>query len=74
MNKATKNGLDTSYLETAFEEAVLSENIPVNLFTAAVGFEILTNSITDAEHFAKDVIDSEEKEYLKMLEKYSNSY
>ncbi len=50
-----------------------SENIPVDVFTAAVGFEILTDSITNAEQFAKDVIDSEEKEYLKMLEEYSNS-
>ena len=51
-----------------------SEDIPVDVFTAAVGFEILNDSITDAEQFAKDVIDSEEKEYLKMLGKYSNSY
>ncbi len=50
-----------------------SEDIPVDVFTAAVGFEILKDSITDAEQFAKDVINSEEKEYLKMLEEYSNS-
>lgn len=47
-----------------------SENIPVDVFTAAVGFEILKNSITDAEQFAKDVIESEEKEYLRLIKEY----
>lgn len=47
-----------------------SEEIPLDAFTAAVGFEILNNSMQDAEQFAKDVIDSEEKEYLKLLEEY----
>lgn len=41
-----------------------SENIPVDVFTAAVGFEILKDSIFDAEQFAMDVIESEEKEYM----------
>lgn len=53
--------------------ADISEKIPVDTFTAAVGFEILMDSITDAEQFAMDVIDSEEKEYLRMLEEYLNS-
>ena len=48
-----------------------SEEIPVDAFTAAVGFEILNNSVEDAEEFAKDVIDSEEKEYLRVLEEYN---
>lgn len=39
-----------------------SEEIPVDVFTAAVGFEILNNTVEDAEEFAKDVIESEEKE------------
>ena len=50
-----------------------AEEIPVDVFTAVAGFEILSNSVNDAAQFAKDVIDSEEKEYLKMLEEYSNS-
>lgn len=49
-----------------------SEEIPVDVFTAAVGFELLHYSVEDAEQFAKDVIDSEEKEYLRMLEEYFN--
>lgn len=47
-----------------------SEVIPMDVFTAAVGFEILSNSVQDAEQFTKDVIDSEEKEYLRLLEEY----
>ena len=50
-----------------------SEEIPVDVFTAAVGFEILNNSVQDAEQFAKDVIDSEEKEYLRLLEEYNKN-
>lgn len=50
-----------------------SEEIPVDAFTAAIGFEILNNSVEDAEEFAKDVIDSEEKEYLRLLEEYNRS-
>jgi len=50
-----------------------SEEIPVDVFMAAVGFEILSNSVQDAEQFAKDVIDSEEKEYLRLLEEYDKN-
>lgn len=50
-----------------------SEEVTVDVFTAAVGFEILKDSVSDAEQFAMDVIDSEEKEYLKMLGEYLNS-
>ena len=50
-----------------------SEEIPVDAFTAAISFEILNNSVQDAEQFAKDVIDSEEKEYLKLLEEYDKN-
>lgn len=32
-------------------------------FTAAVGFEILENSIDEAEQFAKDVVVCEDKEF-----------
>mgnify|MGYP004494486427 CR=1 FL=1 len=36
-------------------------------FTAAVGFEILENSLGEAEQLAKDFIDFEGKEYLKIV-------
>ena len=44
-----------------------SENILLDSFTAAVGFEILKNDISDAEEFARDVVESEEKGYLRMM-------
>ena len=40
------------------------QNIPINSFYAAVGFEILSDTLEDAEQFAKDVIDLEQKKYL----------
>lgn len=46
---------------------------PLDAFTAAVGLEILNNSVQDAEQFAMDVIESEEKEYLKLLEEYDKN-
>ena len=49
------------------------EEILVDVFTAVAGFEILSNSVQDAEEFAKDVIDSEEKEYLRLLEEYGEN-
>lgn len=40
-------------------------DIPVNVFNAAVGYELLENSINEAEQIAKDYIDVEEKELRK---------
>lgn len=48
-----------------------SEEVTVDVFTAAVGFEILKDSVSDAEQFAMDVIDSEEKEYMRMIQEFS---
>lgn len=45
----------------------------MDAFTAAVGFEILNNSVQDVKQFAMDVIESEEKEYLKLLVEYNRS-
>lgn len=47
-----------------------SEKIEIDVFSAAVGFELLKNSIEEAEQFAKDYIDCEEKEYLRLIEEY----
>lgn len=49
-----------------------SENIEIDIFTAAVDFELLKNSIDEAEQFAKDYIDCEEKEYCRMLDEYKD--
>ncbi len=45
-----------------------SEKLEIDIFFAAVGFEILEDSISEAEQFAKDYIDSEEKEYCRMID------
>ncbi len=37
--------------------------VPVNVFNAAVGYELLENSIDEAEQLAKDYIDVEEKKF-----------
>jgi hypothetical protein len=47
-----------------------SEKIEIDVFSVAVDFEILDNSIVEAEQFAKDYIDSEKKEYLRMLDEF----
>jgi hypothetical protein len=47
-----------------------SEKIEIDVFSVEVDFEILENSIDEAEQFAKDYIDSEEKEYRRMLDEF----
>ena len=39
----------------------------IDNFTAAVGFEILENSFAEAVEFAKDFVECEGKEYLKVV-------
>jgi len=48
-----------------------SEDVEIDVFSAAVGFELLKNSLEEAAQFAKDYIDSEEKEYQRMLDEFS---
>ncbi|MDE5936144.1 MAG: hypothetical protein K2G83_01895 [Ruminococcus sp.] len=45
-----------------------SEKLEIDVFSAAVDFELLKNSIEEAEQFAKDYIDCEEKEYCRIIE------
>ncbi|MCM1008363.1 MAG: hypothetical protein NC485_10615 [Ruminococcus flavefaciens] len=45
-----------------------SEKLEIDVFSAAVGFELLKNSLDEAIQFAKDYIDSEEKEYCRMID------
>ena len=46
-----------------------SEKVEIDIFFAAVDFELIKNSIDEAEQFAKDYIDCEEKEYMRMIDK-----
>lgn len=45
-----------------------SEKIEIDVFSAAVDFELLKNSLEEAKQFAKDYIDCEEKEYRRMID------
>ncbi len=47
-----------------------SESLEIDVFSAAVDFELLQNSFEEAIQFAKDYIDCEEKEYLRLIEEY----
>ena len=48
-----------------------SEKFEIDVFSAAVDFELLKNSLEEVEQFAKDYIDSEEKEYCRMLDEFN---
>ena len=50
-----------------------SEKAEIDIFTAAVDFELLKNSIEEAKKFAKDYIDCEEKEYQRMLDEFNGN-
>lgn len=47
-----------------------SEEIEIEVFSAAVDFELVKNSLAEAEQFAKDYIDCEEKEYQRMIDEF----
>lgn len=48
-----------------------SENIEIDIFSAAVDFELVKNNLDEANQFAKDYIDCEEKEYQRMLDEFN---
>ena len=45
-----------------------SEKLEIDVFSAAVDFELIKNSLEEVVQFIKDYIDSEEKEYLRLIE------
>lgn len=44
-----------------------TEQVEIYNFSAAVGFEILEDSLAEAEQLAKDFVECEGKEYLKVV-------
>ena len=48
-----------------------SEKLEIDVFSAAVDFELLESSISEVEQFAKDYVDCEEKEYRRMIDELS---
>lgn len=47
--------------------AYKNEQDEIDNFSVAVGFEILENSLAEAVQFAKDFVECEWKEYLKVV-------
>ena len=45
-----------------------SEKLEIDIFSAAVDFELMNNSLEEAKQFVKDYIDCEEKEYRRVIE------
>lgn len=50
-----------------------SEDVEIDIFSAAVDFELMKNSLNEVEQFAKDYIDWEEKEYQRMLDEFNEN-
>ena len=48
-----------------------SEKLEIDVFSAAVDFELLEDSLEEVEQFAKDYIDCEEKEYRRMSDEFN---
>ena len=63
VDKKGKDVLCEGFMIQFFEDE--TEQVEIDNFSVAVGFEILENSLAEAEQFAKDYVECEGKEYLK---------
>ena len=69
LHREDKDGNDVRCNGFTFEVfADKSEKLEIDVFSAAVDFELLEDSISEAEQFAKDYIDCEEKEYKRIMD------
>ena len=59
VDKKGRDVLCEGFMIQVFEDE--TEQVEIDNFSAAVGFEILENSLAEAEQFAKDYVDCEEK-------------
>lgn len=69
LHRADKDGNDircNGFTVEVFADE--SEKLEIDVFSAAVDFELLEDSISEAEQFAKDYIDCEEKEYKRIMD------
>ncbi len=75
LNREDKNGeiakCEGFTIEVFSDE---SEKLEIDVFSAAVDFELLKNSLDEAVQFAKDYIDSEEKEYCRTIDEYGREF
>ena len=67
VDKRGKDVLCEGFMIQVFEDE--TERVEIDNFSAAVGFEILENSLAEAEQFAKDYVDCEGKEYQRFSRK-----
>lgn len=69
LHRADKDGNDILCKGFTIEVfADESEKLEIDVFSAAVNFELLENSISEVEQFAKDYVDCEEKEYKRIMD------
>lgn len=59
VDKKGRDVLCEGFMIQIFEDE--TEQVEIDNISAAVGFEILENSLAEAEQFAKDYVDCEEK-------------
>lgn len=50
-----------------------SEKLEIDVFSVAVDFELLKDSLEEAKQFAMDYIDCEEKEYRRMIDEFNKN-
>ncbi len=60
VDKKGRDVLCKGFMIQVFEDE--TERVEIDNFSAAVGFEILENSLAEAEQFAKDYVECERKE------------
>ena len=65
VDKKGRDILCEGFMIQVFEDE--TEQAEIYNFSAAVGFEILENSFAEAVQFAKDFVECEGKEYLKVV-------
>lgn len=66
VDKKGKEVLCEGFMIQVFEDE--TEQVEIDNFSVAVGFEILENSLAEAEQFAKDYVDCERKEYCSAID------
>ena len=61
------------YVKITLDTADESEKLEIDVFSVAVDFELLKDSLEEAEQFAMDYIDCEEKEYCRMIDEFNKN-
>ena len=70
-NKEKRPVMCDGFLIEIFDKSELE--MPVDVIEAAVDFELLENSLEEAEQLAKDYIGSEKRGLRKLMEEYQSS-